>query len=327
MVTKEEILNKISPKQIMEFYTGYNIQDNKAKYKNPLRPDRNGTCYFKQYSKSYLLVDPADSEYTVDCFGLVMKMYNLTFYEALLRINNDLNLGAIIPIVNTEPVVSIQSTTEFDVKLRHWEKEDREYWAQYSVSLYTLDRLNIAPVEYYKIKSKADSSFRSRYSYGKDDSIFDPCYCMTFVKRKTRCKMYRPLALNSQDKWESNVSRTDIMGWDLAESSKDKSVLYVTSGVKDLACITDAGYVAIAPQSETQDISRYIIELGYKLVIVIYDNDETGIKYSDKLVSNLTNKNVRAVNNTKRLSKYEVKDIADYCYNMNDLKDLLKLWQ
>jgi hypothetical protein len=320
-VSKEFILEHLSPKEIMEYYTGYSITDNKPKYRNPLRPDRTGKCYFKQYSKSYMLVDKADPDYSVDCFGLVMKMFNLDFPSCLVRIKADLLSNVKLTSNSYTPshTTSVKSEApqaEYDVVLRDWNEDDELLWSQFYIRTSTLSRLNLFPVASYKRKAADSNVFQLVYDYTSNSSS-NPvaCYAIVFKKRKTRVKLYRP----GQDilKWEGNVGVTDLFGeHDLPDQLND---LYVASGVKDLACVLECGMYGVAPQSETNDVSKQIAALASKkqtnCVYVVYDNDDTGIKYQNRLLSKLRELGVNCkgivVPNSVRNTR--TKDLAEYC--------------
>lgn len=316
-VSKEIILNNLGEKEIMEYYTGYSIIDNKPVYKSPIRVDNKGKCFFKQYRKSYLLVDKADPDYTVDCFGLVMKMYNLNFYNACVRIYKDLLQGKelvkIRPKVQTFKVKSIQYQYDYNVSLRQWEIEDVNYWSQFEISITTLNKLKVYPVGSYSKKKNTDPKFAKAFDYSTDKHL---CYCAVFIKNKTRVKLYKPLVPDS--KWEGNINHNDFFGEHLLPSSGD--TVYICSGIKDLACLIELGYTAIAPQSETLSIDDKVKELKtkFKNVIVIYDNDNTGNKYSERMCKNLDISRIVLPDGVG-------KDIADYVYssNLNNLNQFI----
>ena len=57
MILLSEILSKVSEKDIMEHYYHCSITDRKAIYKNIIRNDKEGTCYFNWFRGHYYLVD------------------------------------------------------------------------------------------------------------------------------------------------------------------------------------------------------------------------------------------------------------------------------
>ena len=69
------------------------------------------------------------------------------------------------------------------------------------------------------------------------------------------------------------------------------------------------GFPAIAPQGETMHFNETIIidlKKRFKNIIVIYDNDDTGVKFSTKLTNEL---NLKYWNIPK---SYEEKDPTDF---------------
>ena len=72
-----------------------------------------------------------------DCVIMVMKMFNIDFKTALLKIAIDLGLGSLTVDVNR---VSVQYTkienkekVELGIKIRNWKIEDRDYWSQFGI--------------------------------------------------------------------------------------------------------------------------------------------------------------------------------------------------
>ena len=285
MILKEDLLLKVTEKEIMEFYWGDRILENRAIYKNPMRLDCGGTCYFKMYGNDkFVLTDrAAGMEANFDCFKYVMWLYNCSFYEALIRINNEmlLNLTSkLVGNVRPDPASSIipnKRGVNFQIKLREWNQHDKDYWAQFGIQLSTVNKV-IKPVQSYKSDSRA-IVFKLKYTYDE----LDPCYVYSF---KSSVKLYQPYS--KLNKWRSNTSNSDIFGY--AQLPHFGSYLFIASGAKDMMCLWEMGYNAIAPQSESIDIPEYIMD-GLKdrfdNIYYIYDNDIAGIKMSTSLLNNI----------------------------------------
>lgn len=302
MILKEDILAKASEKEIMEFYWGEALVENKAIYRNPMRHDSDGTCYFKWHNNKYIFVDRARGiDANFDCFKYVMWHYGCGFYEAVRRINDEMLLESVSKLLPARPVKSSKTKSKarvnFKIKLRKWNQHDIDYWAKFGITISTIDSI-IKPVKSYK-SDLGLVKFRQMYKY--DES--DPCYAYIF---KSSYKLYRPFS--KKYKWRSNTNNSDIFGLNqLPHFGKD---LYICSGGKDMFCLWEMGFNAIAPQSESSKISEVIIDdlkARFKNIYIIYDNDNTGITMSSKLSQelNITNIILPHLN--------DCKDIAELC--------------
>ena len=133
-----------------------------------------------------------------------------------------------------------------------------------------------------------------------------------------RFKIYRPLA-SKYTKWRTNLTNEYVQG--LAESPKDGgNLLIITKSLKDVMCLYEMGYSAIAASSETTFIPDNILsdlKRKWKNVVILYDRDQTGMfearKYSKKY-------NIDAFFVHK---KFNSKDISDAVKN-NNFTDIKK---
>ena len=96
-------------------------------------------------------------------------------------------------------------------------------------------------------------------------------------------KIYRPLA-SKYTKWRTNLTNSDVQG--LAELPKEGgNLLIITKSLKDVMCLHEMGFYAIAASSETTFIPEDIIKSlrsKWKHIVIIYDRDKTGMLESRK---------------------------------------------
>lgn len=315
MILKEDILLKATEKEIMEFYWGKTLQDNKAIYKNPMRPDGEGTCYFKWSYNKYIFTDRAMGiDANFDCFKYVMWHYGCGFYEALCRINEDMLLNTVSKLLG--PVNNVSKKPKrnkrkvnFNIKLRKWNNEDIAYWKQFGIDVKNIE-CAIKPVQSYK-SDLGQVSFRKMYNHSDED----PCYVYIF---KSSYKLYRPFS--KKYKWRSNTSSSDIFG--LKQLPHFGEDLYIASGGKDMFCLWEMGLNAIAPQSESSKIPDSIIDdlkVRFDNVYIIYDNDNTGIAMSNKFAQDLN------ITNIILPEQNGCKDIAEFCQviGINNTKNII----
>lgn len=314
MILKEDMLAKTSEKEIMEFYWGERLYDNKPIYKNPMRFDGGGSCYFKWYGDKYMFVDRARGvNANFDCFEYVMWQHDCSFREALVRINNDMILNVTDKLLkssrNKTQKPKKRKKINFQIQLRKWNQSDKEYWNQFGISLNTVDKI-CKPVQSYKSDSNSHT-FQLKYKYKSSD----PCYVYSF---KENVKLYQPLSVFS--KWRSNSNNKDMFGYSILPHFGDD--LYIASGGKDMLCLIEMGLNAIAPQSEVNIIPENILEdlkNRFNNIYIIYDNDNTGVEMSTKFAEeyNITNLLLPTV--------HDCKDIAELCkeVGLNKVKEII----
>jgi hypothetical protein len=328
MVLLSDVLSKVTEKDIMEHYYSCSIKDKKAIYKNLLRNDDKPTCYFNWYRGHYYLVDRGrgrDSNF--DCFTLVKSIYNCNFSEALCFINRDMNLNiSSNSIINSNNKIKIKKNDNetdkslhlkinYKVKSRKWNQHDIDYWNQFNINISTLKLYNVIPVSSFESDNNDSFKFKPKYKYKETD----PCYAYVFkYDNCIRLKLYRPL--NAISKWQGNINITDVFGYE--QLPDECNTVYICSSLKDLMCLHEMGFTAIAPQSETSDIPEEIIDnirLRSKKLIILFDNDYTGIEQSKKYASKYNCRYIVLPHDN--ISK----DVAEYVKNhgLNKTKEII----
>ncbi len=340
LINLNSIKSKVSEHRIFEYYFGEEIIFNTPKYKNPMRVDRKGTCYFFiNENNRVFFIDPARTkDYNFDCWKFIMWKFNLTFSEALQKVNEDLSLnadeydGAIVIgeksiKLNSDQFKDIiskkknQESVKYEISTRAYDENDLNYWNQFNIDYEVLNYFNVIPVNIIRKQSKNDSKFKIKYYH----RTIDPCYAYKFTKDgKDYFKFYRPL--NDWSKWEGNVNNTFVFGYDFLP--KNGELLFIVSGMKDLMCMKQMGFNSIAFQSESITPNDFIIKdlkTRFKNIYFLYDRDLTGIKcsikYSIKFKCNLM-----ILPNDMKIDK-SLKDIADYVklFGVNKTKELINL--
>jgi hypothetical protein len=173
-----------------------------------------------------------------------MKIKNV--YSSQKNITNEVNIGIVR-----------QAFTE----------TDKQYWRQFHISIDTLRRYNVFSIKYFL----CNSVVRGIY---KDDN---PMYA---YKVYDKFKIYRPLA-SKYTKWRTNLSNRHIQG--LEQLPADGNLLIITKSLKDVMCLYEMGYCAIAASSETTFIPEDILKSlrrKWNNIIMLYDRDKTGMKKS-----------------------------------------------
>ena len=143
---------------------------------------------------------------------------------------------------------------------------DKKYWKQFHISIDTLKKFNVFSIKYFLCNRVVRGTY-------KEDS---PMYA---YKVYDRFKIYRPLA-SKYTKWRTNLTNRHVQG--LAELPHEGgNLLIITKSLKDVMCLYEMGFNAIAASSETTFIPDDILKSlknKWKHIIIIYDRDKTGIK-------------------------------------------------
>lgn len=104
--------------------------------------------------------------------------------------------------------------------------------------------------------------------------------------------------------------------------------IFITGGEKDVLTLTSLGFDAVCFNSETAAIPYVAVEdlfPIYKNIIVIYDNDETGIKQSEVIANKLRTKfSISIYHLPQELKEVGGKDISDYVKYGLDIEKLKK---
>ena len=278
------MLSKLDEAKIFERYLGLPVILNK-KYRNPLRPDTNAGCFYKQNSR-LLFCDYAFPEYSGDCFRIVQILYDCDFYTALQIINIDFNLQledkykdfikdhssfCNKPSFLPNQRIGIFKQSTIKVEVMPFLKSDLEYWKEFGIKEETLKLFNVHSC----FRSWINDVIYHTYSHK------DPQYCYVFPDKIF--KIYRPLA-NKLTKWRTNSGSHVIQGYEqLPLYGED---LIVTSSLKDVMTLYEIGYVAVAPQNEGIIIPENIVDQfrhRFANIHILYDNDEAGIKSATNL--------------------------------------------
>ena len=157
IVTREGILNKITDSQIFRQYIG-EFKLNKSMC-SPLRKDSVpsfGLFYSTHYQK-IMFKDHAQGAFG-DAFDIVRHMFNLTLYQACIKINLDFNLGFRCPDAKEGKYIPVFTTAKrnlelspdraLGVKYRRWKHCDNHYWnIKYDLVEAQLTYFHIFPVD------------------------------------------------------------------------------------------------------------------------------------------------------------------------------------
>lgn len=267
--TKEYILTQVSQEAIFEFYFGDKISLDK-RYKSPLRVDPSPGCSFFYGSSGDLLF--FDSQYgNMDCFSFIMKKFNCGYYDAIIKIKLQFSLikGRTIHILNEEKEPNLK---KIQIKRRDYTKEELEYW-----SLPDLE-ITQETLEKHKIYSISDFWFNDVHKG------YNLKHCYAYKQNKPYSyQLYRPFE-DKNRRFRTNDG-SYIYGKDELDPSLEEAI--INKSPKDSFYARIAGYNSIGTIAEGFIIPPEYMEYlrtTFKRVYICYDNDEAGVKYTEKLV-------------------------------------------
>lgn len=334
----ENILRRLDEQYLFSFYFPLPIKVKKNKYKSPFRFDRkSGSCHFAWYKNRFLFFDKSYNK-AYDVFQYISHTENISFYEALHKVNIDFQLGLIhnpnlisnyideqntkdsterikkLALTYNRPENEKSSNRKFKITTRDYNSQDLLFWSTFCITPRLLTKHKVKAVRQYSIDH--GSNWRLVYSHTNED----PCYVYIIPsvdQKEPSVKLYRPY--NKNFKWSSSTVNDNIChGYSSLDRKYD--TLYITSSLKDVMCLNSLGLEAVCPTAESSYIDRNIIaelKLLYDKVIILYDSDPAGIKCT------LKHSNLYDVDHLILPFMHDAKDPSDICakYGRDVLRD------
>lgn len=308
MITLNNIYTDLTPDRIYEIeesvYT-YFCKDfilNKP-ICSPLRDDKNPSfIFFKGRNGKIMWHD--FTGVSGDVIKFVMSLTHRTYSEALgyiyqLFFNNQ--TAVLYTVKPKEEVKSTKIINTWIIKNQPFSFRDFQYWNQYNISIQTLLHFEISACQYFTINNKIIKQY----------NIYNPLY--SFKLTNELWKIYAP----ETKYFRTNVKDNYLMGYN--QLPLHGELLIITKSMKDVCVLYELGYNSVSPQSESIIISDEMLthlESRFNRIIVLFDNDETGIKSAGRYTYQ---KAIIPI-------KSECKDIADYIkkFKLDKTKKLCK---
>lgn len=244
--------------------------------------------YYKDHGES---PDNSDNMYSGDVFNFASLVYGLNTKEEFPKIMemmvNDLKIDLELVTYSDDFFNSEYYRTGFEIQdyppvLKKMHTENfflRRYSIPYEICC-----------DYGAFAIKGYSRFQEDR---KDIRYFvRPGEFLIAYKDEGYAKLYHPRTPKNpkDDKWFSSLgSKPDnfVFGWkQILQREKKNKTLIITGGEKDVLSLATLGYDAITFNSETCEIPKYAIDNvfpGFDKVILMYDNDNTGVNRMDAL--------------------------------------------
>ena len=262
-ITKDFILSKVNQESIMQYYTGLDVSSS----------DNHITCsFYKSKSDILYLHDFATNEH-INCFQVVMRLFNCNFYEALNIIAKDFELiegthqTSNFKIV---PELKESESAKIQVQIKEYTTEELEWWNQFGISKKTLKKYHVFSLQYVFLNGELKFTSSKQcpiygYYFGKDKNC------------KELWKIYFPTNKEHGIRFLNNLPNKKLQGYKQLKDSDD--ILIITKSQKDCMCFYEFNINAVSPSSESTFCSEKQIEEfknRFKHIIVIYDQDKAG---------------------------------------------------
>lgn len=327
-LNKENLLSEVTDFEIFKAYCPNFVQVGK-KFSSPFREDVNPSCCISMYDK-LRYIDFAEGK-SMDCFEYMQSIYKMSFFEVLVKINLDFNLNLDFnnknytniqhdPIDKIIIPQKISENTRSIIKVlpRKFNNLDKEYWwDKYHIPSTRLIESNTFPLISIFLKNNKTNNQFVRNNMDK------MCYGYYFYKHNNidLWKIYSPNKKLHEGKWISNVDSTVIDG--INDIPKNGELLIISKARKDRLLLNELGYNSISTNNEGSFIPKVNImklKSRYKRIIIYFDNDNTGIKNSQKFAEEY---GIDFIYNYKDDPK-DIADIQSEWRNFNLTKEYIK---
>ena len=266
-VSLKDLLDKVTDYDIYSYYIGA-FKPGKL-LNSPLRPDDKIPSFAIFPSKTG---DLLFKDHGTGIAGNALKFVKLyrgiqtreELERELLRIVRRMNPNQTINTATRSRLVSSYAT-DIGIVRQPFNTTDKEYWKQFHISVDTLKHFNVFSIKYFLCNSVVRGTYKES----------SPMYA---YKVYDKFKIYRPLA-SKYTKWRTNLTNRHVQG--LAELPQEGgNLLIITKSLKDVMCLYEMGYNAIAASSETTFIPEDILQSlrsKWKHIVILYDRDRTGM--------------------------------------------------
>lgn len=268
----KDLLDKLTDYDIYSYYVGQ-FKIGKL-FNSPLRSDDKNPSFaiFKGINGGLFFKDHGSGE-GGNAIKFVKLYKNINTKDELerelLRIVRKMNPNS-GNAIRTYSYSVDSGPTDIGIVRQPFTDVDKRYWKQFHISTDTLRKFQVFSIKYFLCNRVVRGTYKETspmYAYKVDDKF----------------KIYRPLA-SKYTKWRTNLTNRNVQG--LSELPVEGgNLLIITKSLKDVMCLYEMGFNAIAASSETTFIPDDILDSlrhKWKNVIMLYDRDKTGMLESRK---------------------------------------------
>ena len=270
-ITKEFLLSKINQESIMQYYTGQDVNSKKL-FTSVLRKDNHVTCsFYKSKSGILYMHDFATNEH-LDCWNIVMQLYNCNYYDALNIIAQDFGFieGTHKNVSPPKLVNDLKETesSKIQVQIKDFTEKELKWWNQFGISKKLLKKYHVFSLQHVFLNGQLRFTSSEQcpiygYYFGKDKN------------HEEKWKIYFPM--RQEFRFLNNVSKKTLQGYHQLPKTGD--LLVITKSMKDCISLYGFGIPACAPNSETLFVNDKQLEefkQRFKHILVVYDQDKPG---------------------------------------------------
>lgn len=311
------ILSKVSQEQIFAFYLGSKFK--KKLFCSDLRSDKNPTVsVYKNKSGNLIYKDFANGA-SYNCFEYVKQKFNCSYYQALRIIANDFGIikdDTIVKnkgkIISKDYVIKDKEFSKIQIEIQDFTEHELKWWNKYGITPEILKKYKVYSCKHVflngQLVAKSQQNCPIFGYYGgkiKENGEKRELWRCYFPKRREK-------------RFMSNYPSKKIQGYE--QLPKTGNLCVITKSMKDCLTLYSLGIPAIAPCSETLFVSDSILsnlKERFKYIVVLYDNDETGIKFMNRI-----KREHPELIYTWIPRKYECKDISDFYKKLGKQKTI-----
>ncbi len=313
--TRSELIERIGDQNIFEYYFEQEINLNKC-YQSVLREDNNFSTGFYLSNNGHLVYNDFATGAKLDCVAFVAAKFGVNYYKAADIIAVDFGLVEGLKtshreakIIKRKPLAKQERIIK--ILAKDFSARDKEYWAQYGVTIQELKDNFVYSVAGLLIND---------WEVPVEESEVRFAYLIKDGERHA-LKIYSPYS--KEWKWVGNQLMTDLFGInDLPHMSK---TLLICKSNKERIIAKKLFTDVIAIQAEnTGAITKKIVEqlrLQYSRIIYFGDNDVAGLKF----IEYMKEIGCEAYHfPVEFLTKFLIKDIGDFTQKWG--VEMLKKW-
>lgn len=345
-LSKQEILDKTDGGlDVFKHFMGSKWPGLNKAFLNPFYEDTKAAChlYLEKKSRTYRMIDFGDSEFHLDCFGFVGHVFGMAcsgdqFVQIMEIIDRELILGLAdnhdrireikrrIPEIKTaeevKPITIDDRRNDVSKKLippvvKDFSQHELNYWMKYGIGRKVLDQFKVKSLHQFNGVTKEGNEYAIQSS-GKEP--------MFAYVAKRFIKVYRPFS-DRRFYYAGDLKEGYCFGLNQLPIRGD--ILFITGGEKDVMSLSARGFNAISFNSETARIPKSLIRrlsFRFKHIVLLYDNDQTGLSSMDKQVYQLKEYDVKKLI-LPAMRFNDKKDISDFFELGHSKEELMKLFR
>lgn len=307
--TQDFIFSKVREEDIYNIVFNTKIEYDVHTYKNPIREDKEGRCFFTYNNGVLWFIDYGNVDIThYTAITFIKEYYNLSHLEAMKYIAGYFNITEQSITVNEN---HIKYSTEHNIKERvnityiknKFENKDYAFWNKYFISKENLEEDNILKIIQMKIINNTKTS---------TINFFKPVFVIYQSLDKERIKIYQPNVKNFR--FTTNCNKNDI--GNIENYNSNNQNLIITKSYKDCRVlrnlnIPNTNIIWFQNEGSKPDDENVINKIkSHKNIILLFDNDNAGIKASKK-IKNYLFENYNIVVKLRYIPLKYGKDISD----------------